>query len=132
MDKKKEQLGMPYGTASGRLVKDILWKMIEDTDNFICLHCHKPMSRETFSIEHIVPWLDSEDPKALFFDLKNITFSHLSCNSGARRTEESQCGTERKYKRGCRCDKCSIFMKDTYSRRYNSEKRKEKYRRLGN
>lgn len=36
-------------------------------------------------IEHKIPWLDSDKPKELFFDLENIGFSHLSCNIKARR-----------------------------------------------
>lgn len=79
-DKKKLQLGMNPSTASGRLVKDILWKLIVQTSQNICCKCHEPMARDTFSIEHIVPWLDSNDPQKLFFDLNNIGFSHLRCN----------------------------------------------------
>ena len=43
------------------------------------------MDRETFSIEHKTPWLDSGDPIGLYFDLDNISFSHLSCNCRASR-----------------------------------------------
>ena len=40
---------------------------------------------DNFSIEHKKPWLDSNDPLGLFFDLDNIGFSHLRCNSNAAR-----------------------------------------------
>ena len=80
MDKKKIQLGMNPSTASHRLVKDVLWKLIQDTGQSNCCKCGEPMSRETFSIEHVIPWLDSEDPVGLYFDLDNISFSHLKCN----------------------------------------------------
>jgi len=43
------------------------------------------MSRDTFSIEHKIPWLDSSDPVGLYFDLNNISFSHHSCNVRAAR-----------------------------------------------
>lgn len=77
---------MNPSTAQGRLVKDILWSLIVKTNQHICCKCNKEMSRDNFSIEHIIPWLDSEDPLKLFFDLENISFSHLSCNvSDARR-----------------------------------------------
>lgn len=46
------------------------------------------MTRETFSIEHLVPWLDSNNPIELYFDLDNISFSHLSCNIKAARRPE--------------------------------------------
>lgn len=84
-DKKKQQLGMNPSTASYRLVKDILWNFIATTDSNICYHCSEPMDRETFSIEHIEPWLDSEDPVGLYFNLDNISFSHNSCNIRAAR-----------------------------------------------
>lgn len=83
VEKKKKQLGMNPSTASGRLVKDILWSFIVDTEREKCFHCGEPMTRETFSIEHKIPWLDSEDPIGLFFDLDNISFSHHSCNCAA-------------------------------------------------
>lgn len=76
-DTKKEQLGMSSSSASGRLVKDILFSLIKDKP---CYHCGEPLTRETFSIEHKVPWLHSENPSELYFNLENIDFSHLICN----------------------------------------------------
>lgn len=85
-DKKKLQLGINPSTASGRLVKDILWKLIVQTQQDKCCKCNNTMTRDTFSIEHIVPWLDSASPQELYFDLNNIGFSHLRCNvADARR-----------------------------------------------
>ena len=80
--KKADQLGMNPGTASGRLVKDLLWSLIDKK----CYRCGKEMTRETFSIDHVVPWLDSEDPLGLYFDLHNVSFSHRFCNVSASRT----------------------------------------------
>ena len=50
------------------------------------------------SIEHKIPWLDSDNPKELFFNLeKNIAFSHLSCNiSAARQNREGKRESQRK------------------------------------
>jgi hypothetical protein len=84
-NKKKVQLGMNPSTASGRLVKDILFSLVCETGKNICFHCGKEMFRDSFSIEHKIPWLDSENALELFFDLKNISFSHLSCNIENRR-----------------------------------------------
>ena len=82
MDKKHAQLGMNPSTAQNRLVKDILYDLIKDTP---CFHCGEKLTRDTFSIEHKVAWLDSENPVRLFFDLSNISYSHHSCNVGASR-----------------------------------------------
>lgn len=79
-DKKKMQLGMNPSTASHRLVKDLLWNFVKTTGQDACCKCGEPMSRETFSIEHVTPWLDSDDPVGLYFDLDNISYSHLRCN----------------------------------------------------
>lgn len=79
-DKKKMQLGMNPSTAANRLVKDVLWKLIVETSRDKCCKCGEQMSRDTFSIEHVEPWLDSDNPVKLYFDLDNISFSHLRCN----------------------------------------------------
>ncbi len=98
-DRKKKQLGMNPSTASHRLVKDILWKFIKDTGNNICFQCQGAMDRENFSIEHKEPWLDSDDPQGLFFNLDNISFSHISCNiSSARRPHKKYQNKEEKNK----------------------------------
>lgn len=82
--KKHHQLGMNAGTASYRLAKDLLFKFLTDAGH-VCYRCGESMERKDFSIEHKTPWLDSEDPQKLFFDLNNIAFSHKSCNIAAAR-----------------------------------------------
>lgn len=84
-NKKAIQLGMNPSTASGRLLKDILFSFAIKLGYDKCYHCNKELTRDTFSIEHKEAWLDSEDPISLFFDLDNIDFSHKSCNSAAGR-----------------------------------------------
>jgi len=107
VDKKRMQLGMNPSTASGRLVKDVLFKLIETTGGNVCFQCGEPMTRDTFSIEHKEPWLDSDDPVGVYFDLNNIAFSHHSCNSSAGRKAETPHGSAWRYdKYKCRCDIC--------------------------
>lgn len=130
-EKKKLQLGMNPGTASYRLVKDILFKFIADTGQNSCYVCKTPMSRETFSIEHKTPWLDSESPAELFFDLNNIAFSHHSCNVGNARQQPAPCGGSRAYAKGCRCELCVKAKQKQYAKGYTSESRKERYLRTG-
>ena len=62
--KKHAQLGMNAGTAQNRLVKDILFSLITECGKNACFHCGKTMSRKDFSIEHKIPWLDSEIGRA--------------------------------------------------------------------
>ncbi|APD20252.1 HNH homing endonuclease [Acinetobacter phage AM24] len=104
MSKKLKQLGMSPSTAQGRLVKDLLWDFVVRTGQDKCHHCGELMCRETFSIEHKTPWLDSDTPKETYFDLSNISFSHLSCNCRAARrgkysTDEERIEARRKSNR---------------------------------
>lgn len=131
-DKKKMQLGMNPSTASHRLVKDTLWRLIQQTDQTACVKCGDDMTRETFSIEHLEPWLDSEDPKTLYFNQDNIGFSHLKCNMADSRSQirNPVCGTAWSYRNGCRCVTCV----DGYAEKrvpYNPEARRAKYQRTG-
>jgi len=133
MDKKKRQLGMNPSTASHRLIKDIMWDLIQKTNQDTCCKCDEIMTRENFSIEHVIPWLDSEDPIGLFFDLNNIRFSHLSCNVGARRqTNVAKCGTFSKYTLGCRCVECTIAKAEYGRNNYCPDSRRNRYLRTGN
>lgn len=79
--KKNDLLGMPHGTATGRLRKAILFQLVQETNKDICFRCgNKIESIDDLSIEHKTSWQSSKNPVESFFDLKNITFSHLDCN----------------------------------------------------
>lgn len=81
---KTKQLGMPIGTASGRLRKELLFQLARKCGLTNCFRCGKEIAMaEDLSIDHKKPWLHSEDPKGLFFDLSNVAFSHKLCNSMA-------------------------------------------------
>lgn len=123
---KKEQLGMDPGTASHRLLKDLLWKFVVETGNDFCHQCGAKMCRDSFSVEHITPWLHSESPLELFFDLNNISFSHKSCNYAAARKQVSPIPKEERGK---------IYSRRKYYRLSEEERRKrrrERYLRTGN
>lgn len=71
---------MPYGTASARLRKSIMFLLAQKSGMDTCCRCHEPIeSVDDFSIEHLEPWESSNRPD-LFFDLDNIGFSHRKCN----------------------------------------------------
>lgn len=133
--KKSAQLGMNVSTATGRLTKDIMWRLIVQTNQNMCFHCGKEMTREDFSIEHKVPWLDSENPQDLFFDLDNIAFSHLSCNVAAARKPNKGIiphGTSSGYDtHKCRCDACKAAKAARRKKEYTPEKRRSTYERTG-
>lgn len=128
-DKKTLQLGMNPSTASGRLVKDLLWHFVQKAGQDCCFHCGGKMTRENFSVEHKTPWLDSEDPISMFFDIENISFSHSSCNfSAARKTTKLNLSPEE------RKDKDRVRKKvkwDSLSKEEQQKLRRSKYERFG-
>lgn len=124
---KQAQLGMNPSTAANKLLKDILWSFIVKNNQNFCHRCSLEMDRESFSIEHITPWLHSEDPLKLFFDISNISFSHLICNikDGRKRPKNK--------------DKDTPEYKNEYYKQYKlkqtpeerKNKRKQQYIRTG-
>lgn len=83
-ERKKDLLGMPFGTANGRLKKNLLFTFAQKLDMDTCFQCGEKITDiDTFSIEHKDSWMNSEDPVKAFFDLDNIAFSHASCNYNA-------------------------------------------------
>ena len=111
--RKKEQLGINPGTASSQLKKSLLFNMAQKLEMDYCYHCGERIKNiKEFSIEHKIPWLDSKEPIKLYFDLDNIAFSHLSCNSrAARRKRKVFHPSQESYKRGCRCEECREIEK---------------------
>src|SRR6476620_6165346 len=84
--KKVEQLGMPQGTANARLRKNLTFHLAKQLGQHFCFRCEKEIETvEEFSVEHKEPWLDSENPSDMFFNLENIAFSHLKCNIASGR-----------------------------------------------
>jgi len=90
ISKKKHQLGMSHGKARNILVKNILWNFLVESNKIFCVRCRKEMTIDNFSIDHIIPWIDSDDPKGLYFDIKNIGFSHIKCNFSLRRNSSGE------------------------------------------
>lgn len=123
---KKKQLGMAFGTASGKLRKSLLFHLVVRLNENICFQCSSPINEEKdFSIEHKVPWLYTDSPKELFFNLDNIAFSHLKCNLKAARKPTKYPSEEQRYKA-----RCSTKIKSG-RKSYTSKKRHERYARLG-
>lgn len=125
-NKKSEILGMPFGTASGRLRKQIMFNLAIKANEHYCFHCSKEIELlEEFSIEHKQSWQNTEDPIGLFFDMDNIAFSHLQCNIRASVkpkkyfTLEEKAEAQREYDRRSK------------RKNYSKEKRAIKYKSKG-
>lgn len=83
---KDKTLGMNFSTATNRLRKKIMFHLAGKVGKTECYHCSKIIKvASDFTIEHEIPWLYSVDPINLFFDIKNISFSHRKCNVDAAR-----------------------------------------------
>lgn len=113
-NKKNVQLGMNFATAYGRLRKVILFELVKELGRNFCFQCGAEIiTADDLSIEHKVPWLDSENPVDLFFNLKNIAFSHLGCNSSASRVRPAAHPSITAYRNGCRCRQCKDISAET-------------------
>lgn len=83
--KKLAQLGMPIGTASNRLRKIVMLELLRELKKDRCIRCLAIIRHyEDLSIDHKAPWLDVS--RELFWDPRNIGFSHKRCNAIARRS----------------------------------------------
>lgn len=124
MDKKQSQLGMNPSTAANRLRMDILYSLVKRC-GYKCYRCGEDLTRESFSVEHITPWLDSENPKQMFFDLNNISFSHMTCNrlDARRPNKKYETLDERKNAR----NEQQNLRRKLNGRIYNPEERRKKY-----
>lgn len=87
---KSKQLGINFGTASSRLKKNLMFKLIQKCGEDVCFVCgNKIEFVDDMSVEHKKPWLHEVNAKELFFDLNNIAFSHTKCNiSNIRRQQK--------------------------------------------
>ena len=71
---------------SHHLRRMVMFDLVKLCGMHICYQCLDEIEDiADFSIEHKIPWLDSENPRELFFDLDNIAFSHVRCNTNAAR-----------------------------------------------
>ena len=135
--KKAKQLGISYGKACNQLKKLVLFTLLKTLSLDVCFRCQgKIEDVKDLSIEHKVAWLDSESPRELFFDLNNIAFSHLKCNSATKRHPHKKilpkgmywCWDCKQYKckpsfppskerKNKRCTKCASKYKREYRER---------------
>ena len=77
--KKSEFLGMPFGTATHRLRKMVLFSILKRHGENICYACGNLIeSVEELSMEHKEQWEGRNSD--LFWDVNNIAFSHRACN----------------------------------------------------
>ena len=130
--KKADQLGMPFGTATNRLKKSLLFALVQELNWDNCYRCgDKILEVKDLSVEHKNPWLDSDDPIGLFFDLSNVTFSHLKCNCGSYNREKAHCKSghllsgDNVYARISGGSRACRTCHDVYRKRHREKKRAE-------
>ena len=76
---KVRQLGMPWGTASARLKKAVMFELVVRAGLDTCFRCGERIETAAdLSIDHKVDWVDVDSK--LFWDLSNVAFSHRACN----------------------------------------------------
>lgn len=129
-DRKAQLLGMNFVTARNRLDRDLLFAFAKKLGHK-CHRCGKDLTRDTFSVDHIENWSMSDDPVKAFFDIDNVAFSHMWCNTKERteRSIKKDHGLHMYDRHGCRCSVCKNAKSESFV--YDKEKRRDKYVRLG-
>lgn len=123
-------LGMPIGTARGRLVKMLLFKLLKEFKIDRCYRCTEVIeSIGDLSIEHEVSWQLATNPRETYFDLDNVSFSHLTCNSGAHNREKTHCSNGHKLTEYRRCPECLLEARRRF-RNLHIEQDTSEYRRM--
>lgn len=83
---KEQKLGMSFSAAHSRLKRDIIFHLLKQIDKDACFRCGKKIETAAdLSIDHKEGWLYSDNPSSVFFDMNNIAFSHIGCNSTAKK-----------------------------------------------
>lgn len=111
MGRKEETLGMAYGTACGKLRKQLMFKFAQELGYDTCYKCEELItSIDELSIEHKEPWEGRENGAEKFWDLENIAFSHLRCNrphvTGAGKGKRQQEAPEGTFW----CSRCEAYL----------------------
>jgi hypothetical protein len=83
--RKSDCLGMNVSTAKWHLYKLVMYNLAKECNRINCHRCGKLIELKDFSLDHKENWLYHTNARELFFDFKNITFSHNKCNVGAKR-----------------------------------------------
>ena len=121
-ERKSQFLGVPFGTACHKLRKSILFHLLVKLKENVCFKCGSIIDKiDELSIEHKLPW-EGRDAK-LFWDLENIAFSHLHCNTPhkTRRIYTPEEATR------IRRERTAKYMRD----RYTTERRRIKHQTTG-
>lgn len=121
-DKKTELLGLNYSSASSSLRKQIIFQLAQALDLLSCYRCGTLVELYNFSIDHKEAWMQAEDPKGSFFDMNNIAFSHIVCNSKAgshpNKLPEGEAVTRRRLRDRIRRQ---TPARKEYNKQYNKE-----------
>ena len=129
-ERKSQLLGMNFVTARNRLDRDLLFKFALLLGHK-CYRCGGELVREDFSVDHKENWSEAADPVRAFFDLDNIAFSHIHCNTKemhTRRTQDKHNANTYRNK-GCRCDECKKAVMANFV--YDSKARGARYLKYG-
>ena len=114
---------MSYSTAGNRLKKMLFFKLVKETNNDICYRCEEKITHYIeLSIDHMESWLDQDN--SLFWDVENIAYSHLTCNSAnAPVSSINKHPNYNSYTSGCRCEACKMCKK-MYQKYFRWKKKK--------
>ena len=78
-DKRAEILGMPFGTACGKLRKRVMFHLLLKHGENVCFKCGGLINGpDELTMDHKKAWQSAG--ASAFWDMDNIAFSHARCN----------------------------------------------------
>lgn len=132
--KYEKQLGMSMGAANNKLKKKILYFLASELNRINCIRCGELLNEDDFTIDHKKPWRLKDS--RLFWDVKNIGFSHQSCNnSHTTRRLSTHCKNGHKWtkentKRHKNYKSCRACDRDRWEKRKEIHNRNRRIKRL--
>jgi hypothetical protein len=110
---------MPHGTAGNRLRKLILFNLLRRHGENVCFKCSQTIETvNELSIEHKQPWEGIS--VELFWDMENIAFSHLRCNTNHCRKGGSAYMRKVGPEGTAWCRNCKAFLPEMKFSRHSS------------
>ena len=102
----------------------LFFRLVQEVGLDYCHRCDEKIENyKQLSVDHIETWLHKSND--LFWDIDNIAYSHLSCNSAkSASSTENPHPSYVSYSTGCRCEGCKE-CKRIYTRYWRWKKRYE-------
>lgn len=78
--RKRRALGRHHAGAQQSLIRALAFEYLYLMQNGKCWRCKEDLGKGAWHLDHKIAWLNSDDPKKNFYDIRNLAASHPECN----------------------------------------------------